>query len=316
MTVSDDDLVQMYRYMVLCRAFEEKMCSIGRTWHSSIGNEGTIVGTFFKLSKDDVISPHYRTNASALLVRGVPPKQLMASLLGRKADFGMKLWAELRVLPRVAGVEGSIIPISAGAALASKLKKTGQVVVIGTGDGSICLGDFHEGLNLAAVLKVPLVITIVNNLVYMHVPMEKYTLIKDIADWAASYGVPTVSIDGNDVLAVHKAVQEAVKKAREGEGPVLIDCKTYRVTGHTVPDPIDPNLYWARWREEIEKWNEMDPIKRLKGVLLEKGSLTERGVTEIYEQARREIEEAYNFAKNLPPLGKEEVSKMEKFVFV
>jgi TPP-dependent pyruvate/acetoin dehydrogenase alpha subunit len=190
---------------------------------------------------------------------------------------------------------GSGIPISTGAALAMKLRKIDSVALHFFGDGASNRGDFHESLNMAGVMKLPIVYVCDNNCYAMSVPTTCSLAIEDIAIRAAGYGFPGVVVDGNDLLAVHQATQKAIERARKGEGPTLIECKTYRWMGHNFNDP---ELY--RQAEEKESWKKKCPVKRFEGYLRGRGLLDDAKVEEIYRNVNEEIEGAVRFAESSP----------------
>jgi TPP-dependent pyruvate/acetoin dehydrogenase alpha subunit len=193
------------------------------------------------------------------------------------------------------GLIGSGIPISTGAALAMKMQKKDSVALHFFGDGASNRGDFHESLNMAGVMKLPIVYICDNNCYAMTVAAECAMAIKDIAVRAFGYGFPGLVVDGNDVLAVYEAVQEAIARARRGEGPTLIECKTYRWMGHSIGDPQD-----YRTTEEVESWKKKDPLQRFEDVLKQKGLLQGRKKEEVYRGAEEEIEAGVKFAESSP----------------
>ena len=190
---------------------------------------------------------------------------------------------------------GSGIPISTGAALAMKLQKKDTVALHFFGDGASNRGDFHEALNMAGVMKLPIVYVCDNNCYAMTVPTACAMAIEDISIRAQGYGFPGVTVDGNDVLAVYEVTQEAIARARKGEGPTLIECKTYRWMGHSINDPA---LY--RSAEEVESWKQKCPIKRFDGYLRKKGLLDDSKVKEVYRGVNDEIEEAIRYGEASP----------------
>lgn len=188
-------------------------------------------------------------------------------------------------------VVGAGIPIATGAGLSIKLRGTNQVAACFFGDGASNQGTFHEGVNLAAVWRLPVVFVCENNLYAMGTRQTRVMLIDNIADRAAGYGIPGVVVDGNDVLAVYEAARGAVERARRDEGPTLIECKTYRLKGHSR---FDPAAY--RPKEEVDEWLERDAIARFQAKLLEMGVLTEAEVQRTVKEAKSNVEEATKFA--------------------
>jgi len=191
-----------------------------------------------------------------------------------------------------------------GAALSSQMRGVDQVTLCFFGDGAANMGIFHESLNLAAIWELPVVFVCENNQYAMSMSVQEAFPIKDIADRACAYNMPGVVVDGNDVLAVHDAVAEAVDRARAGEGPTLIECKTYRWRGHSKSDAQK-----YRTRDELESWKQKDPIARFESFLLDQGLFTEEELQEIERQAQESIEEAVAFAESSPEPKVEEITE-------
>jgi TPP-dependent pyruvate/acetoin dehydrogenase alpha subunit len=306
MEISDQDLLQMYRWMVLDRVFEERTVELLKQGklvgfhHPNIGQEAVDVGTCYGLRKDDTIMPTHRGKGKYLM-KGVDMKILMAGMFGRRNGSGKGRGPASHSgdnsigLLAGTGLIGSGIPISTGAALAMKLQKKDNVALHFFGDGASNRGDFHEALNFAGVHKLPIVYVVDNNCYAMTVPATCAMAIEDIAIRAAGYGFPGVVVDGNDVLAVYEATQKAVARARKGEGPTLIECKTYRWLGHSFNDPA---VY--RSAEEVESWKEKCPMKRFEKYLTGKGLLDDAGIQKVDQAVRDEIEEAVRFAESSP----------------
>ena len=306
MELADKDLLQMYRWMVLDRVFEEKtvaLLKLGKLvgfHHPNIGQEAVDVGTCYGLRKDDTIMPTHRGKGKYLM-KGVDIKIMMAGMFGRKNGCGKGRGPASHSgdnsigLLAGTGLIGSGIPISTGAALAMKLQKKDSVALHFFGDGASNRGDFHESLNIAGAMKLPVVYVCDNNCYAMSVPTTCSMAIEDIAIRAAGYGFPGVVVDGNDLLAVHEATQQAMARARKGEGPTLIECKTYRWMGHNFNDP---ELY--RKAEEKEAWKQKCPVKRFEEYLKGRGLLDEAKVKEVYRSVNEEIEEAVRFAEASP----------------
>jgi pyruvate dehydrogenase E1 component alpha subunit len=192
-------------------------------------------------------------------------------------------------------VVGAGIPIAVGASLSIKLRDTDQVVACFFGDGASNQGTFHEGINMAAIWRLPVVFVCENNLYAMGTRQSIAMAIDNISDRAVAYGIPGVSVDGNDVLAVYEAISDAVNRARRGEGPTLIECKTYRRRGHSR---YDPAAY--RPEEEVEEWLKKDPIPRFKARLIEMGVLTEQEDQKLNHEAAEAIKKAVKFALDSP----------------
>jgi len=306
MNIPDDKLLWMYRKMLQIRHFEERVAvefeagNIPGMVHLSTGQEAMAAGTCAALRPDDYIVSTYRGHGHNL-AKGGSPARMMAELFARETgdchgrggclhitDFGVGNLGSM-------GIVGAGIVLAPGAALSAVLRGTDQVTVCFFGDGASNQGMFHEGLNLAALWKLPVIFVCENNLYGEATPQAEHQPIKDIAERAASYAMPGVVVDGNDVLAVHQAVWEAVGRARAGHGPTLIEGKTYRWHGHYVGDP---ETY--RTREEVAAWKAKDPIPRLRAYLLARGLLDEAAVARMDEEVQAEIEEAVAFAAASP----------------
>jgi pyruvate dehydrogenase E1 component alpha subunit len=193
------------------------------------------------------------------------------------------------------GIVGSGIPIAVGAALGSTIQGEDRVAVAFFGDGASNTGAFHEGINLAAVWKLPVVFVCENNMYAVSTSTRESLAIGGVVERAAAYGIPGVQVDGNDVLQVYEAAREAVARAREGKGPTLLECLTYRWTGHTVGDP---GLY--RNKEEVEAWKQQDPILRFRDYLIEAGILTQEEYDAIDGEEKERLERAIAFAQESP----------------
>jgi len=318
--LTDEQLLQMYRNMVLGRKVDERSWVLNRQgrapFHiSGIGHEAIQVGAAATLRPGyDWVYPYYR-DLSFVLALGMKPVDHMRSMLGKAGDpssDGIQMPshysdAKLRI-GSISSPVGTQVPIAAGTALASKLRGTDEVTVACLGEGSTSQGDFHEGLNWAGVHKLPFICIVQNNQYAISVPMEKEMAVKNVADRAIAYGVKGVVVDGNDVLASYDAMYEAVQRARRGEGATLVEAKTYRVTPHSSDD--DDRTY--RSREEVEKWKKRDPIMLFERVLFERGILTEELKQEITDWAVQEVDRAEETAINSPY---PDVSKMTKHLY-
>jgi len=202
-------------------------------------------------------------------------------------------------------IVGGGLPLAVGAGLSSKMCKTGQVAVVFFGDGASNQGTFHESVNLAAIWHLPVLFVCENNQYAESTPVTKVMLVKNVADRAAAYGVEGRVVDGMDVAAVYEASTEAVKKARQGNGPVLLECKTYRYLGHEEGDP------WTTYRSEaeVEEWKKKDAIQRLRKNLIEKSVITEQEACRTENEVQSLIEDAVKFAENSPWPKPEEALK-------
>lgn len=302
MGFENKELFNMFRYMLKGRMVEQSIARVKGGYHACVGEEAVIVGTFYNLRKNDVVVPHYRGSILASIIRGASLRRLLAGIMEKETGYShgryrSDVWGpfELNIIGMFSGAVGSNISLGTGAALAAKLKNSDNVAVITFGDGTSNQGDFHEAINMAAVLKLPAIYVCQNNQYAVSTPICKVMGCSSVADRAVGYGIPGVEVDGNDVEAMHEAVQEAVKKAREGGGPTLIDAKTYRLLGHNVSDPA---LY--RPVEEVEEWKKRDPIESLKKKLIQKGVLAETKIEKIREAMEKEITEAMKQAEEDP----------------
>ena len=306
MLPSSDKLVWMFRKMLEIRHFEEKVYElygqnlVPGTIHLYVGEEAVAVGVCANLRKDDYITSTHRGHGHCI-AKGGDLKRIMAEILGKRTGYCKGKGGSMHIADFSIGmlgataVVGAGIPIAAGAGLSIKLRGTDQVVACFFGDGASNQGTFHEGINMAAIWKLPVLFVCENNLYAMGTRQSMVMLIENVADRAAAYGIPGVVVDGNDVLAVYEAAKQAVERARKGEGPTLIECKTYRHKGHSR---FDPATY--RPKEEVEEWLKKDPIPRFRNKLVEMGVLTENEAKRIEEEVLAEIEEAVKFALESP----------------
>ncbi|RJS76078.1 pyruvate dehydrogenase (acetyl-transferring) E1 component subunit alpha [Candidatus Bathyarchaeota archaeon] len=304
--IEKETLVTMYRKMLEIRRFEEKVWHLfGRnlipgTLHLYIGEEAVAVGVCANLKIDDYITSTHRGHGHCI-AKGADLKKTMAEILGKKTGYCKGKGGSMHVADAALGnlgataVVGSAIPIAVGAALSCQLRGTKQVVACFFGDGASNNGTFHEALNMAAIWRLPVLFVCENNLYAMGTRISNVTAIENIADRASAYGMPGVIVDGNDVIEVYRAAKEAVDRARNGGGPTLIECKTYRHKGHSRFDP-------AKYRppDEVEEWMKKDPILRFRNTLIEEGVLTEKQADEIDRQITETVEEAAQFAVKSP----------------
>ncbi len=303
---SPELLLGLYRMMLKCRMCDEKARILFRqskfagNFYSAVGQEATEVGAAYSLRDDDWIAPSHR-DWIANIVKGVPLKFCFAQLFakttspdrGRSSPAHMG-YPPLNVITPASSIAGQL---NVGTGVALGLKKLGRdsVVVAFFGDGATSIGGFHEALNFAGVHRLPIVYVCQNNLWAESVPLRLQTAVTDLADKAKGYGFPGVSVDGNDILAVYEAATRSIARARSGEGPTLIECKTYRWYGHSE---IDPAKY--RTKEEVESWKKKEPIGRFEKVLAERKLLTESQKAAIAAEISREMDEAVDFAEKSP----------------
>lgn len=306
MGISKETFKEMYKRMLEARGFEEKvsylfaMGMVHGTTHLSVGEEASAVASCIALRNDDLITSTHRGH-SQVIGKGIDLNKMMAELLGKvtgycKGKGGSMHIADLTVGNLGAnGVVGGGHSIAVGAALTQQMKKTGKIVLCFFGDGAANEGSFHEAMNLASIWKLPVIFYCENNLYGMSMPMSKHMNIENIADRAASYGMPGYIVDGNDAVAVYDLVAEASDYVRKGNGPVLIESKTYRWLGHSKSDA---NKY--RTKEEIEQWKKKDPIKHLRQHLLDNKIMTDEELIAVEQKAKEDIEKAVEFAQNSP----------------
>jgi len=299
-------LIEMYRKMLEIRRFEEKVFElygqnlVPGTIHLCAGQEAVAVGVCANLRKDDSITSTHRGHGHCI-AKGAQLSRVMAEVLGKRTGYCKGKGGSMHIADFSIGmlgataVVGAGIPIAAGAGLSIRLRETDQVVACFFGEGASNQGTFHEGINMAAIWTLPVVFVCENNLYAMGTRQSRVMTIENIADRAAAYGIPGVVVDGNDVLAVYEAAREAVERAREGKGPTLIECKTYRLKGHSR---FDPATY--RPKEEVEEWLKKDPILRFRARLLETGTLTDEEVNKIEKEVFTAVEEAVKFALESP----------------
>jgi acetoin:2,6-dichlorophenolindophenol oxidoreductase subunit alpha len=312
--IDKETVLKIYRNMVLVRLFDDKVDALVAsgvyiTQHSTRGQEATTVAACAALRPTDYVMPYHRGWGWAI-GKGMDSKILLAELMGKRTGCcagkgGVHIAdCSLRIMGRP-GVQAAHVPIGAGVGLSIKFRKTNEAVLVFFGDGASNEGNVHEGMNLAAVWKAPVVFICENNLYALFTPNVETTSVQNIADRAHGYGIPGVVLDGNDALAVYDAVQQALQRARSGLGPTFIETKTYRLSGHTSMDRFHMGGY--RSKEEVEEWEKKDPIVRLRRRILELNLATEPDLNRIHEEARIEIEAAEKFAKESPYPTREEI---------
>lgn len=299
-----------YHRMVMIRNFEQRALELfgqglitGST-HLCIAQEATPLGVCAALRPDDLVLATYRGHGIAL-AKGSDPKHIMAELLTRTTGCCQGRGGSMHICDVKNGFLGTNaivaahIPIAGGVALSAKLRKTGQVVVCFFGDGASCEGEFYETLNMASLWKIPLIFVCENNGYAISVPTKLSQSTPDVADRARGFGLPSVTVDGNDLSAVRDATAEAVQRARSGGGPTLIEAKTIRWERHSA---FAAGKYDSP--EEAQRWKTVDPLPRFRKELLSMGA-TEQMLEAQEEDARRVIDEAVEFAKDSPMPGLE-----------
>jgi 2-oxoisovalerate dehydrogenase E1 component alpha subunit len=305
--LDEDDLLKMYHYMLLARRTDERMWILNRQGKAAFviscqGHEGVQVGTAYNLRPGyDYVYPYYR-DFGITTVLGQTPKDHFLSLLGKEEDpnsGGRQMPGhfsdrDLKIVTSAAPV-GVQYPQAVGSALAFKMRGEDGVVLVSGGEASTSQGDWHEAMNLAGIHDLPVVFLVENNVYAITVPTA-LQVAGSIAKRAGGYGFPGHEIDGNDILAVYETAKEAVDRARRGDGPTLIEAKTYRLTAHSSDD--DDRRY--REREEIEEWRLKDPIVRFEKYLQENGLLDEEKKEEIEAGIKAEVTEASDYAEGAP----------------
>src|SRR3954469_25546591 len=305
-TLKPEEMLELYRYLKLTRLVEERLVNLYRQTKvvgggfRSLGQEATAVGTAYALDAGDFISPLIR-DLGAVLVKGIRPRDIFAQYMAKA--WGPSEGRDLNI--HFGDMEkgfigpishlGDMIPVMTGIVLGARMRKLDTVAVAYIGDGGMSTGAFHEGLNFAAVQKLPLIIVAEHNWYAYSPPTSKQTAVANLADKAAGYGIPGYVVDGNDVVACYEVMKRAAEYARGGGGAVLIEAKTYRRKGHAEHD--DQRYIPAG---ELEHWERRDPVERFHRHLLAKGVAAQEQLDEITADVRREIEEDSAWAESSP----------------
>ncbi len=292
------EAAELHRLMALARALDRALAALAdgqaRHWFTAIGEDGVIVGATHGLQPGDIVATHYRGSVIVNLIRGVPLRTVVAAFLGTVESFNRGRMRgdvagsfEHGVIGCFSGSIGPQISYGTGAAWAMKLKRRANVAIVMFGDGTAHRGEFHEAANFAAVKKLPAVFVCQNNQYAIASALRQQTACRSFADRGAGYGMPGLQVDGNDVIAVHSAVGDAVARARDGAGPTLIDALTYRAHGgygHLVPreQPV----------EEVAAWRARDPLRGLEERLLREHWLTAEQIAAVHARAEAEVAHA------------------------
>jgi 2-oxoisovalerate dehydrogenase E1 component len=299
--------LRLYRTMLRIRRCEEQLVQayseglIHGACHTYIGQEAVAAGVCAHLTRDDVVFSTHRGHGHAL-AKGVSARELVAELFGRVTGCSrgrggsMHLFAPEVGLLGTSGIVGPSILQAAGAGYSFKLLKNGRVAVAFFGDGAVNNGAFHEGLNMAAIWRLPVLFVCENNQYATEVPFSYAAGNASVAARGTAYGMPGVAVDGNDVLAVYAAAAQGVARARAGEGPTLLECLTYR----TRPHAEGMGDFTYRTREEVEAWKARDPLLLLRARLIDGGVATEAQLAQLEREAAEEAAEARRFAENSP----------------
>ncbi len=310
-----EQLIWMYRTMILIRRYEERMAEaylegksprfdisagpVPGEMHLAAGQEPVAVGVGAHLRPDDTVTAPHRPHHIAI-AKGVDLKKMTAEIFGKKTGLGQGKGGHMHLFdPNVkfscSGIIGAGFPPAVGAGLAAKMQRTDHVAVAFAGEGAANQGAFHEALNLAALWRLPVIFVIEDNAYAISVPKAKSTSVPTNADRAAAYGIPGVYVPENDPLAIYEVAGMAMQRARQGEGPTLIEVKTYRYFGHFQGDP---EAY--RPKGEVEALKKRDPIEQMRKRLMASGQLTEAEDQEIRNQVEETLDEAYEFARTSP----------------
>ena len=293
--------LKMLRAMLLGRRFDERLLDLQRqgrigTYPPTKGQEAAHIGSAILLKDSDWFVPSFREMAAEIM-RGRTMESALLYFNGY--NEGTIVPEGSKDLPMAVPVASQILH-AVGLAWAAKYRQTGEVVMAFFGDGATSEGDFHEGLNCAAVYQAPVVFVCQNNQWAISVPLARQTHSETLAQKAIAYGMPGIQVDGNDILAVYAAAKEAVDRARDGGGPTLIECVTYRIMMHTTSD--DPKKY--RSEEEVECWRQRDPLIRYRKYLLQKNLITEQQLIALEEEIKQDIQAAVERAeKRMQELG-------------
>ncbi|MFN3396404.1 MAG: pyruvate dehydrogenase (acetyl-transferring) E1 component subunit alpha [Thermodesulfovibrionales bacterium] len=303
-SLTPDDIKRLYELMVLSRTFDQRALSLQRegrlgTYAPIIGQEASQIGSAYAIKQTDWVFPSFR-EMGVYITLGYPLYMLLQYWAGD--ERGARSPDSINIFPVCVPV-GTQVPHAVGAAMAAKYKKDNIVVVCYFGDGGTSKGDFHEGLNIAGVFKLPVVFICQNNQWAISVPRQRQSASKTLAQKAFAYGFEGIQVDGNDVFAVYKATKDALDKARKGEGPTLIECVTYRMGDHTTAD--DATRY--RSKEEVEAWKAKDPIMRLSLFMQRKGLWTEKYQREVDERAKVIVDEAVKKEESIEPPSPEDM---------
>jgi 2-oxoisovalerate dehydrogenase E1 component alpha subunit len=303
-----EEYLNLHRWMCMAKALDDRMHILVKQGRapfvgSSRGHEGIQVASTAAIGRDDWLVPHYRGLANAI-VRGLTMREWMLAVFakagdplsaGRNIPGGCYSYRALKIAP-VSQVVASWIPKASGIAYAAKLKGDGTVTLCTFGDGATSMGEFHEGVNFAAVHRLPIVFVCENNSYAISVPIRLQMANPDVSARAAGYGIPGVTVDGTDVPASYAACRDAVARARRGEGPTLVEAKIWRINPHTSED----NQLKYRTKEELEEASRHDPIVRFVGWLVERRWITAKGAADVQAACDKEASEAADWAEQQP----------------
>lgn len=309
---SKETYIKWYKDMLLIRKFEEKTGQLyiqqkfGGFCHLYIGQEAIVAGTASACEKGDKHMTAYRDHAHPIAL-GTDPRVLMAELYGRSTGCSKGKGGSMHFFDKEVnfmgghGIVGAQIPMGAGVAFAEKYNGTKNVVFVSMGDGAVRQGALHETFNMAMMWKLPVIFIIENNNYAMGTSVERTTNVTDLSKIGLSYEMPSKAVNGMSPEAVHEAIEEAADRARRGDGPTLLDIRTYRYKGHSMSDPQK-----YRSKEEVADWMEQDPIEHCLRVIKENKWMTAKEIEGVEEWVKKEVQESVDFAENSPyPEGKE-----------
>lgn len=315
-----------YKDMLLIRKFEEKTGQLyiqqkfGGFCHLYIGQEAIVVGTASACRKGDKHMTAYRDHGHPIAL-GTDPRVLMAELYGRTTGCSKGKGGSMHFFDKEVGfmgghgIVGAQIAMGAGVAFAEQYNETGNIAVVSMGDGAVRQGALHETFNMAMMWKLPVIFIIENNNYAMGTSVERTTNVTDLSKIGHSYEMPSRSVNGMSPEAVHEAIEEAADRARRGDGPTLLDIRTYRYKGHSMSDPQK-----YRTKEEVADWMEQDPIQHCLNVIQENKWMTAKEIEEVEAWVKKEVEESVEFAENSPyPEGKElyeDVYKEDNYPYI
>ncbi|MCC6868562.1 MAG: thiamine pyrophosphate-dependent dehydrogenase E1 component subunit alpha, partial [Burkholderiales bacterium] len=304
--LDDATVERALRRMMLIRKFEEVAEAsymrglVHGTMHLSIGQEASAVGTTLALTADDYILSTHRGHGHCI-AKGGDVARMLAEFFGKETGYCRGRGGSMHIADIEGGNLGANgivaggLPIAVGVGMSIRMQRLPRVCMVFFGDGATNEGAFHEALNMASIWSLPIVFVCENNQYGMSMDIAKAMAVANVADRAVAYAMPGVVVDGNDLPAVAAAARRAIDRARAGEGPTLLECKTYRIRGHSKSDR---NLY--RTKDEIDAWRSRDPIARFAGELLDAGRLDAPAIARLEAEAQAAIDAALDFAKSSP----------------
>ncbi|WP_109832442.1 pyruvate dehydrogenase (acetyl-transferring) E1 component subunit alpha [Reichenbachiella versicolor] len=303
---SKETYMTWFEQMMLMRRFEEKagqlygQQKIKGFCHLYIGQEACVAGAVSALEKGDKYLTSYRDHAHPLAL-GTDPKKIMAELYGKVTGVSKGKGGSMHMFDKEVGfmgghgIVGGQVPLGAGIAFAEQYNETGKLCIVYMGDGAVRQGAFHEALNMAMTLKLPCLFVIENNGYAMGTSVKRTSNVTELDQLGSAYQMPSVSVDGMSAADVHIAVSEAADRARKGDGPTLLEFRTYRYKGHSMSDPAK-----YRTKEEVEEYKQRDPIQQVKAAILEQGFATEEELNKIDADIKERVKECVTFAEESP----------------